>query len=393
MTSGGKGTYVIIWPDWMKKGPQPATNPKVGDTGFTADQLPEPLNLSETATVIRYDGPESLKMLIGDTLRVAKVDGGRALILDSDLRILPSVVADMDVSFSFHERQYVERLGRAFGDSRDVRSDIREGLGVDFVPEDAMLAAIRKALGGKNQNLLFESVTALNPFESALVLAEMDFRGDELTRRLALAGPFIGKLRCALRNNLDPDHQYVRVRDRFVMRQHELTDRFKTIEEHVDDSAVSAAEDVMEHYAVVSRFVEPSKDQYLDRIIGCLKHPKPMVKSFMAGALVFLKPARAYEHLLPILGDDRKAVYKPAIMALGELRDERAVEHIERFIRHKDPEVREIVVASLTAIGGEKAYKIMDDRLRRERDMVIRDDIDRGLRALEARGFGFLDNY
>ena len=384
--------HQIIWPRWMGKQPQQATNVAEGAHGFVADQLSEPLKLGKKSEVIGYAGPDSLKAFAGDTIKVARIEGKTAVIRDSGIGHLPSVAADMDLSFGFQENQYMERLRGIFKVNQRVGDDLRQGLGIEWVPDERALVNIRRALSGETPNELFEAVSSLNQAESAILLAEMDFNRETLNDRIILAKVFVGKLRVALRNNIDPDHEYSRLRDRFVLRPHELASRFKTIEEHVDDYAVNSAEDVMEHYAVVSRFIEPSKDQHLDRILGCLKHPMPMVKSYMAGALVFLKPARAYEHLLPLLNDEKRVVYKAAIMALGELRDERAVDRIKKFVRHKDPEVREITVAALIAIGGEEAYQVMKKRLRHEPDMVIRDDIERGLAALEDRGFGLVDN-
>jgi hypothetical protein len=371
----------ILWPEGKAK-PQKATNPHMKGDVFSADQLPEPVVLGQLQEV-KYKGKRSLAEHVGKTIRIATIKSKKLTIHDTGLTILPSIVLDRDIGFGTGEATFMVRLRKLVGNVKEVQADFKKGLDFENYPADRGLDNIRKALDGKWPLAVLEGIVSLSNEESSILTVLIDSRVNELMRGIPIAAQFKEKLMISLRNNIDPEHKWTRHRKWFILKPKELSERFQTVHDGAGYDAANAAEDIMEHYAIVGNFTEPSKDQYLLEIIEGLGHKNPHVRSFLTSALVFLKPIRAFQYLPPLLEDKSRSVRKAAIMALGELRDERAVKHIRKFLDDANPEVREITVASLYVIGGHQSYRLLEKRLRKEEDVVIRDDIRRALEELK----------
>jgi hypothetical protein len=98
--------------------------------------------------------------------------------------------------------------------------------------------------------------------------------------------------------------------------------------------------------------------------------------------------------LIKVLDDPDPHVIKAGVLALGSMREmpatfyERTVKALGKLLPHGNPEVRECTVTSLVAIGGQESYNLLIRRMGKERDQMIRTELENGIEALKQQGLG-----
>ena len=103
----------------------------------------------------------------------------------------------------------------------------------------------------------------------------------------------------------------------------------------------------------------------IDLLIEMLKASNPAVQSDIVELLVSLKE-QTFEALIDALQDENGMVRRQAVIALGKIGDERAVEPVAALLDDDVPGVRFYVPVALDMIGGEKIIEPMHRALKNE---------------------------
>jgi hypothetical protein len=394
----GRGVrYFVVWP---KESDKPRQHEELsgvelkGDT-IRADQLPEPLKLTRRSQIADSGSMRKLmgESIASDRIRIVRDDGKVSFVWETDQKFMTSEILDRDSALSEHEQTLMKGLSWLLSD----RERILDGLGFEEFPDKGNLARLRNAMSGDSPQKIREGITSLNLEDSALLFTCLTTFGESLTSKAPASNAFMESMIDVLRDNIRPWHDLRRNRRRFVMSPRHLEERMGVVLNGGKRESIDAAEDVMEHYALAGLFVEPSKDAHLGEITGLLEHREPKVRAYMASALGFLKANRAVPDLIRRLDDGNAEVVKASILALGNMKEwpetyyDRATDSLEKFLKHRDPEVRECTVLAFGEIGGQKSYDLLSRRLKAEKDPVIRDDIGWKLERLRQQGIGDKD--
>lgn len=103
----------------------------------------------------------------------------------------------------------------------------------------------------------------------------------------------------------------------------------------------------------------------MDLLIESLKVSDPKLQSDVMELLVSLRD-QSFDVLIGALQNENIIVRRQAVIALGKIGDERAVEHIALMLNDQDPGVRFYVPVSLDMIGGQKIIEPLHRALKNE---------------------------
>ncbi len=376
-------SYYVLWPKGSGRKPQKLTSDYSGGRKFEAQELPEPLELGPDK-ISDFKGGKELQRHVGRNIRIAAVMGKKLHISDTGQSVMLSENLDQDSAFGQQEIRYLDRVCAHLDQARrkDVRQEFTK-LGLDpFLLDHRTLSNVRTALDQDTPQKVLEGVASMRTREATTLNVMLKLFRNELTSGLKMATDFHDRMVRSTEMVLDPDMPFARIRHAFALKSHELDERFELIDETAarpvrnNSKARQAAEEVMEHYAAIHKFTDPSKDRLYDRLKPGLTHPDPDVRSYMAASVVFTKIGRAAPDLFDLLKDENKVVVKSSVAALGEIGHPKAAGPIGKIMRASgDPEVREICIASLGSIGTRMARGILKRWEPYETDPTCSDDI------------------
>ncbi|MDQ1327356.1 MAG: Lipoyl-binding protein, partial [Candidatus Poribacteria bacterium] len=106
-----------------------------------------------------------------------------------------------------------------------------------------------------------------------------------------------------------------------------------------------------------------------DLLIESLKVINPIIQNDIVSILV-QKKIQSYDILVKALQNEDSMVRRQAVIALGKIGDDRAVENITALLNDKDPGVRFYIPVSLDLIGGEKIIEPLHLALNNEISQV-----------------------
>jgi len=106
-----------------------------------------------------------------------------------------------------------------------------------------------------------------------------------------------------------------------------------------------------------------------DLLIESLKVINPIIQNDIVNILV-QKKTQSYDILVKALQNEDSMVRRQAVIALGKIGDDRAVENITALLNDKDPGVRLYIPVSLDLIGGEKIIEPLHLALNNEISQV-----------------------
>jgi HEAT repeat protein len=116
-------------------------------------------------------------------------------------------------------------------------------------------------------------------------------------------------------------------------------------------------------------WIDKVGDPAFDLLIELLKATNPIIQNDVVKILVQLK-SRSYNFLVKALGNENSMVRRQALIALGKIGDDRAVEHIASLLNDKNSGVRFYIPVSLELIGGEKIIEPLHLALKNEMSQV-----------------------
>ena len=103
----------------------------------------------------------------------------------------------------------------------------------------------------------------------------------------------------------------------------------------------------------------------IDLLIESLKVANPAIQSDVVGLLISIKDI-SFDPLIDALKNDSSQVRRKAVIALGKIGDERAVEPITGLLNDSDPGVRFYIPTSLEMIGGETIIEPLHKAMKNE---------------------------
>jgi len=106
-----------------------------------------------------------------------------------------------------------------------------------------------------------------------------------------------------------------------------------------------------------------------DLLIESLKVTNPIIQNDIVNIFV-QKKTQSYDILIKALQNEDSMVRRQAVIALGKIGDDRAVENITTLLNDKDPGVRFYIPVSLDLIGGEKIIEPLHLALNNEISQV-----------------------
>jgi len=118
-----------------------------------------------------------------------------------------------------------------------------------------------------------------------------------------------------------------------------------------------------------TKWIDNAGKSASDLLIESLKVTNPIIQSDIVKILVQLK-SQSYDILVKALQNENSMVRRQAVIALGKIGDDRAVENITPLLKDKDPGVKFYIPVSLDMIGGEKTIEPLHLALKNEMSQV-----------------------
>ncbi len=118
-----------------------------------------------------------------------------------------------------------------------------------------------------------------------------------------------------------------------------------------------------------TEWIENSDGSAFDFLIESLKVARPDLQDKIIKLLVQFK-SKSYHYVVKALQHNDNIIRSRAIIALGLMGDERAIENISALLKDSDPEVRFHIPIALRLIGGEKIIEPLHQALNDESSQV-----------------------